>query len=80
MGGQTNLPIEKTEVQQRRLHTKSQPLEQLDKVIEEIRRLMLSSAIEAVNNEKLRRRDPERVPGKKKKKQQQQHSWRGEDG
>jgi hypothetical protein len=42
MGGQTNLPIEKKEVQQRRLHTKSQPLEQLDKVIEEIRRLMLS--------------------------------------
>jgi len=71
MGGQTNLLIEKKEVQQRRLHTKSQPLEQLDKVIEEIIRLMLSSAIEEVNNEKLRRRDPERVPGKKKKKKQQ---------
>jgi hypothetical protein len=39
------------------LHKKSQPLEQLDRVIEEIRKLMLRSA-EAVNKEELSRGDP----------------------
>jgi hypothetical protein len=43
MGDQVDLPIAKEEVQQRRL-PKSQPLEQLEEVIEEIRRLMLRSA------------------------------------
>jgi hypothetical protein len=69
-------------VQQRRLHKKSQPLEQLDRVIEEIRKLMLRSA-EAVNKEELNRREPAIAAGKKqkrKKKQQQQHSWRGARG
>jgi hypothetical protein len=65
-GDRADLPIEKTEVQQRRLHTKSQPLEQLDEVIEEIRRLMLRSAQEAVSKGKLSRRKPARVAGKKK--------------
>jgi hypothetical protein len=78
MGDQADLPIEKTEVQQRRLHTKSQPLEQLDEIIEEIRRLMIRSA-EAVSKEKLSRREPARAAGKKQQ-QQQQHSWRGADG
>ena len=62
-GYRADLPIEKTEVRQRRLHTKSQPLEQLDEVIEEIRRLMLSSAAETSNNEKLSRREPTRAAG-----------------
>jgi hypothetical protein len=63
MGDRADLPIEKTEVQQRRLHTKSQPLEQLDEVIEEIRRLMLNSAAETASNEKLSRREPARAAG-----------------
>jgi hypothetical protein len=50
-------------VQQRRLHTKSQPLEQLDEVIEEIRRLMLSSAVETASNEKLSRRELQEQQG-----------------
>jgi hypothetical protein len=80
VGDQANLPTKKTEVQQRRLHTKSQPVEQLDEVIEEIRRLMLSSATETASNEKLRRREIARAAGKKKQQKQQQHSWRGADG
>ena len=67
-GDRSYFPIEKTTVRQRRLHTKSQPLEQLDEVIEEIRRLMLSSAVETANNEKLSRREPARAA----RKQQQQ--------
>jgi hypothetical protein len=39
-----DLPTDEEEVQPRRLHKESQPLEQLDEVIEEIRRLMLRSA------------------------------------
>jgi hypothetical protein len=37
MGDQDDLPTNKEELQPRRLHKKSQPLEQLDRVIEEIR-------------------------------------------
>jgi hypothetical protein len=59
------------------MHKKSQPLDQLDRVIEEIRRLMLSSA-EAFNKGNLNRGEPTTVVGKKK--QQQQHSWRGAGG
>jgi hypothetical protein len=43
-------------VQQRRLHKKSQPTEQLEEVIEEIRRLMLRSTQEEVSKGKLNRR------------------------
>jgi hypothetical protein len=68
-GDRADLPIEKIEVRQRRLHTKSQPLEQLDEVIEEIRRLMLSSTIETASNEKLSRMEPTRV---ERQQQQQQ--------
>jgi hypothetical protein len=69
MGDQVDLPIAKKEVLQRRL-PKRQPLEQLDRVIEEIRRLMLKSATEVVSKEKLSRRKPARAVGK----QQQQQS------
>jgi hypothetical protein len=56
-------------VQQRRLHKENQPLEQLDRVIEEIREMMVRSAEEAVSKEKLNRGEPARAAGKKKKKQ-----------
>jgi hypothetical protein len=65
MGDQVDLPIDKEEeLQQGRLHTKSQPLEQLDEVIEEIRRLMLSLAAKTASNEKLSRRELAREAGK----------------
>jgi hypothetical protein len=54
MGYRVDLPTKMKELKQRRLHTKGQPLEQLDEVIEEIRRLMLSSVAETTNNEKLK--------------------------
>jgi hypothetical protein len=75
-GDRADLPIEKKKVQQRRLHTKSQPLERLDEVIEHIRRMMLSSAAKTTSNEKLSRREPAREVGK----QQQQQRSRGADG
>jgi len=39
-----------------RLHKESQPLEKLEEVIEEIRRLMLRSAHDTASKETLRRR------------------------
>jgi hypothetical protein len=50
-------------VRQRRLHTKSQPLEKMDEVIEHIKRMMLSLVVETTNNEKLSRREPVRAAG-----------------
>jgi hypothetical protein len=35
---------EEEELQQRRLHKENQPMDQLDRVIEEIRRMMVRSA------------------------------------
>jgi hypothetical protein len=82
MGDQVDLPIGK-EVQHRRLHKKSQPLEKMDREIEKITRLMFKSA-EAVNKEELSRGETSATAGKKEKKQQhhqqQQHSWRGARG
>jgi hypothetical protein len=63
MGGRCDLPIDKEEVQQVSLQKKSQPMEQLDEVIEEIRKLMLRSAIEAVSKEKMDRKEPARAAG-----------------
>jgi hypothetical protein len=54
-------------MQPRRLHEESQPLEQLDEVLEKIRRLMLRSVQEAVSEEKLSRGEPTIAAGKKKK-------------
>jgi hypothetical protein len=45
-GDLVDLPICREEVQWSRLQKESQPWEQLDEVIEEIRRLMLSSIVE----------------------------------
>jgi hypothetical protein len=53
MGDHSDLPNCRKFLQLRRLHEQSQPLEQLDEVIEEIRELMLGSA-ETVSKEKLR--------------------------
>jgi hypothetical protein len=50
-GDRVDLPIDKKELQPRRLHKINQPLEQLEEVIEEIRRLMLRSAQESVSKE-----------------------------
>jgi hypothetical protein len=77
MGDRVDLPTYEKEVQQRRLHKKSQPLEKLDIVIEEIRKLMLRST-EAVSKEEMNRGELAIAAGKKKKKQQ--HSWRGARG
>jgi hypothetical protein len=74
MRDQVDLPIDKygeEEVHQRRLHKNIQPLEQLDRVIEEIRKLMLRSAEETVSKEKLGRRDPAIATGKQQQQQQQ---------
>jgi hypothetical protein len=60
-------------VQWRRLHKESQPLEQLDREIEEIRRMMLRSAQEAVSKGKLSRREPTIAAGKKQ--QQVAKQW-----
>ena len=49
-----DLPTDKDEeVQPRRLHKESQPLDQLDEVIEGIRRLMSRSATETASEEEL---------------------------
>jgi hypothetical protein len=64
-----DLPICKEEVQWSRLKKESQPREQLDEIIEEIRRLMIRS-VEAVNKVKLTRGEPAIVVGKQKQQQQ----------
>jgi hypothetical protein len=55
-------------VKWRRIHKESQPLEQLDREIEEIRRLMLRLAHETANKERMRKMKPAIAVGK----QQQQ--------
>jgi len=68
-GGRVDLPIDKEEVQSMRLHKENQKLEQLDEVIDNIRRLMLRSVQEAVNKEKLSRKKPAITAGKKQQQQ-----------
>jgi hypothetical protein len=58
MGDHSDLPNCRKFLQLRRLHEQSQPLEQLDEVIEKIRRLMIESA-ETASKEKLGRRKEE---------------------
>jgi hypothetical protein len=55
MGDHSDLPNGQKFLQPRRLQKQSQPLEQLDEVIEDIRRLMLRSA-QTSSEEKLGRR------------------------
>jgi hypothetical protein len=56
MGDPDDLPMYQKFLQLRRLHKQSQPLEQLDKVIEEIRELMIRLA-ETTNEEKLSKKE-----------------------
>jgi hypothetical protein len=58
-------------VQQRRL-PRSQPTDQLEEVIEEVRELMLRLAQEVVSRRKLNRGGPARA-ARKQQQQQQQH-------
>jgi hypothetical protein len=74
-GDRDDLPICREEVQWSRLQKESQPLEQLDEIIEEIRRMMLISA-EAVSKGKLSRGEPAIAAGQ----QQQQQRSSGADG
>jgi hypothetical protein len=64
-------------VQPRRLHKESQPLDQLDEVIEGIRRLMLRSAAETASEEELSRGEPTIAAGQQ---MQQQQRSSGADG
>jgi hypothetical protein len=64
-GDLVDLPICREEVQPRRLHKESKPLESAGRVIEEIRRLMLRSAVEFSSKEKLSGRKPTIAAGKK---------------
>jgi hypothetical protein len=64
-GDQDDPPIDKEELQQNMKHKESQPLEQLDREIEEIRRLMLRSATETASEEKLSRRKPAIAAGRR---------------
>jgi hypothetical protein len=61
--------VPKKFLQLRRLQKQSQPLEQLDEVIEEIRRLMLRSA-ETASEERLSRREAAAAAAQKQQQQQ----------
>jgi hypothetical protein len=69
MGDLVDLPICREEVQWSKLQKESQPWEQLDEIIEEIRRLMIRSA-EAVSKEKLSRGEPAIAVGQQMQQQQ----------
>ena len=53
LGDQSDSPIDKEEVQQNSLQKKIQSMEQLNEVIDEIRKLTLGLAEEVVNKEKM---------------------------
>jgi hypothetical protein len=74
MGDHSDLPNCRKNLQLRRLHEQSQPLEQLDEVIEEIRRADDRSA-ETASKEKLGRRKEEATTAATVQKQQQQGRW-----
>jgi hypothetical protein len=71
MGDHDDLPICRKEMQLRRLHGQSHPLQQLDKVVEDIRRLMLIST-ETASKERLGRKAA--VVAAEQQKQQQQRN------
>jgi hypothetical protein len=72
-------------VQYKRLHEGSQPIEKMEKIIEEIIKLMIRSIEETVSMRKLNKGELAIVEEKEKKKQQQQHNigaggqFQGED-
>jgi hypothetical protein len=67
MGDHDDLLTNEEELQPRRLHKENHPLEQLGRVIEEIKKLMLRSA-ETINKGELNRGEPSIAAGKKKKR------------
>jgi hypothetical protein len=71
MGDLVDLPTDKDkEVQLRRLHKESQPLDQMDEVIEGIRRLMLRSAEKTASEEELSIGEPAIAVGQQMQQQQ----------
>jgi hypothetical protein len=77
MGDLIDLPTDKDEeVQPRRLHNESHPLDQLDEVIEGIKRLMSRSVVKTASEEELCKREPTIAVGK----MQQQQRSEGADG
>jgi hypothetical protein len=70
MGDHSDLPMCQKNLQLRRLHEQSQPLEQLDKMIEDIRKLMLRST-ETANEERLSSRKEAATTAMQKQQQQQ---------
>jgi hypothetical protein len=82
MRGQYNLSFhqQKEEMQQNNLHEgRSQPTEQLDRVIEQIRRLMLRSAQEAVSKEKLNKGEPAIVVGRRRRRRSRSNNNKAEE-
>jgi len=81
MGDQDDLPFDvyrdEEELKPSILQKKRQPVEEIEEVIEDIRRLMGRSVSEEINKGKMSRRKPSREAGKK---QQQQQQSSGEDG
>jgi hypothetical protein len=67
MRDQDDLPIDKEEVQHKRMHEGIQPIEQLDRVIKEIRKMMVRSGEDIVSMRKLNRGEPAIIVGKEKK-------------
>jgi hypothetical protein len=77
MGDLVDLPICREEAQWSRLQKESQPWEQLDEIIEEIKRLMLRLVAEIASEEELHRGEPSIAAGKQ---MQQQQRSSGVDG
>jgi hypothetical protein len=71
---QVKLEVDEKEMQQNEMKEKSQPVDQLDKEIEEIKRLMLEATQGATNREVWDKRKPAGAAGKKKQQ------GKGEDG
>jgi hypothetical protein len=70
LGDQIGLPIEmcdEKKVYQSRLQKKNQPIDQLDRVIEEIRKLMVKSSKEVFHKEGWDRREPVGPAGQQEK-------------
>jgi hypothetical protein len=74
MGDRVDLPTDdKEELQQRRLHKKSQPLEQLDRVIEEIKEVDVEVSRSSQQRE-LNRREPAIAAGKKRRRKRRSNN------
>jgi len=70
LGDQCDFPKDKGYMQQYSLQQKNQPMEQLDEVVEEIRKLMLDSTEELVSMRKMGNKKPTRAVGMMQEKKQ----------